>query len=140
MDVHTILESVRTLSARFATERGERQRRRTLDRADFDALRDAGFLLTGVPAGEGGVWEDLRRSARPICEMLRLLAHGDASVALVCSMHPSVLSFWLASPTAPAPFASAPGPNSAAASSTACAMGRGGAPSRRSPAAVGISP
>ena len=75
--------------------------------ADFDALKDAGFLLTGVPVGEGGIWEDLRRSARPICEMLRILAHGDASVALVSSMHPSVLSFWLASPAAPSQFTAA---------------------------------
>ena len=35
--------------------------------------------------------------------MLRVLAHGDASVALVCAMHPSVLNFWMATPEAPAP-------------------------------------
>ena len=43
-------------------------------------------------------------SARPICEMLRTLAHGDSSVALVCAMHPVVLNFWMATAQAPSPF------------------------------------
>jgi len=43
-------------------------------------------------------------SARPICETLRTLAHGDSSVALVCAMHPAVLNFWMATSQAPAPF------------------------------------
>ena len=34
-------------------------------------------------------------STRPIGEVLRTLAGGDPSVALVASMHPSVLGFWL---------------------------------------------
>lgn len=104
MNAPAIVENIRVLSAQFASERRDRQRRRALARADFDALRDAGFLQTGIPASEGGAWDDVRRSARPIAEMLRILAHGDASVALVASMHPSVLSFWLASPAAPSPF------------------------------------
>jgi alkylation response protein AidB-like acyl-CoA dehydrogenase len=36
--------------------------------------------------------------------MLRTLAHGDSSVALVCAMHPAVLNFWMATAQAPAPF------------------------------------
>jgi len=104
VDIQTILKNVGDLSVRFAAERQERQQRRALVGADFAALRDAGFLLTGVPIEQGGVWEDVRRSARPICEILRILAHGDPAVALVCAMHPTVLSFWLASPTAPASF------------------------------------
>jgi alkylation response protein AidB-like acyl-CoA dehydrogenase len=28
--------------------------------------------------------------------MLRVLAHGDSSIALVCAMHPAVLNFWMA--------------------------------------------
>ena len=83
MDIHTVLKNVGELSSRFAAERNERQQRRALVASDFAALRDAGFLLTGVPVEEGGVWQDLRHSARPVCEILRVLAHGDSSVALV---------------------------------------------------------
>jgi alkylation response protein AidB-like acyl-CoA dehydrogenase len=36
--------------------------------------------------------------------MLRILAHGDSSVALVCAMHPAVLNFWMATAQAPPPF------------------------------------
>jgi len=104
MDVHTVLKNVGELSSRFAAERNERQQRRALVASDFAALRDAGFLLTGVPVEEGGVWQDLRHSARPVCEILRVLAHGDPSVALVCAMHPSVLVVWLTSPEVPPPF------------------------------------
>ena len=105
MDIDGVSKNVREVSARFERQRGERQRRSALIHADFNELREAGFLLTGVPVDQGGVWQDLRRSARPVCDMLRTLAHADSSVALVCAMHPSVLSFWLASPVAPAPFA-----------------------------------
>src|SRR5262249_19197285 len=59
---------------------------------------------TWVPVDQGGIWESVRGSTRPICEMLRTLAHGDASVALVCAMHPVVLNFWMATPQAPPTF------------------------------------
>lgn len=103
MDIHTVLKNLGDISSRFAAERTERQQRRALVTDDFAALRDAGFLLTGVPVEEGGVWQDLRRSTRPVCETLRILAHGDPSVALVCAMHPSVLAVWLTSPEVPPP-------------------------------------
>ena len=80
MDARTILENVRAVSARFATERSERQHRRELVAADFAQLREAGFLLTGVPVDHGGIWESVRQSTRPLCELLRTLAHGDSSV------------------------------------------------------------
>src|SRR5262249_32595560 len=35
---------------------------------------------------------------RPICGIYRTLATGDPSVALVSSMHPAVIAFWLATP------------------------------------------
>jgi len=104
MNVQTIATHVRELATRFAAERAERQQRRTLVAADFAELARAGFLLTGVPSEDGGAWEGLARSARPICDMLRTLAHGDPAVALVSAMHPSVLSLWLVSPTVAAPF------------------------------------
>jgi alkylation response protein AidB-like acyl-CoA dehydrogenase len=96
-----VLEGVRGIAARFAEDRHDRQRRDYLDPADFDELADAGFLLTGVPTARGGLFESAATSARPIGEILHALAGGDASVALVASMHPAVLSFWHASPDAP---------------------------------------
>jgi alkylation response protein AidB-like acyl-CoA dehydrogenase len=104
MDADTVYENIRALSADFAAERRERQQRRELVADDFARLRDAGFLLTGVPVDHGGIWESVGASARPVCEILRTLAHGDSSVALVCAMHPAVLNFWMATSEAPAPF------------------------------------
>jgi alkylation response protein AidB-like acyl-CoA dehydrogenase len=102
-DAALVLESVREVAATFAQQRRERQLRRELDPGDFAALARAGFLLTGVPADHGGLWVDLPQSTRPIVEILRALGRGDPSVALVSSMHPAVLSFWLATPTVPTP-------------------------------------
>ncbi len=48
----------------FAHQRQERLRRNYLEKVDFDALAEAGFLLTGVPADEGGLWTDLKGSIR----------------------------------------------------------------------------
>jgi alkylation response protein AidB-like acyl-CoA dehydrogenase len=66
--------------------------------ADFEQLKAAGLHLTGVLSEQGGLWESVSHSTRPVCDLLRILARGDSSVALVCSMHPTVLSFWLATP------------------------------------------
>lgn len=96
MNIATITAQVQEVADRFAAQRGERQRRRELDAADFDQLREAGLHLTGALAEHGGLWEDVARSTRPVCELLRILAHGDSSVALVCAMHPAVLAFWYA--------------------------------------------
>lgn len=105
--LQTILGNLKEVSDRFAQERSERQRRRELVKADFDQLREAGFLLTGVPIDQDGIWEDGSRSTRPICEILRTLARGDSSVALVASMHPAVIigaTAWAAVNEAPEPF------------------------------------
>jgi len=103
-DTITTLERVRSIAEEFAQDRAARQQRRNLEKPDFDRLAEAGFLLTGVPVEMGGMWESTARTTRAVCELLRALAHGDSSVALVSSMHPAVLSFWLATPRAPAPF------------------------------------
>ena len=105
-DSQIILEKVRELSTEFAGERNERQRRRELVQADFDRLKDTGFLLTGVPVVQGGIWESFQRSNRTICEMLKTLAQGDSSIALVAAMHPAVLitTGWLTLPEAPQPY------------------------------------
>lgn len=103
MDAKAVLDGVGQIAARFAADRQERQLRRELDPADFDDLASAGFLLTGVGARHGGLFETVRSSTRPIAEILRLLGRGDPSVALVCSMHPAVLSFWLTTEEVPEP-------------------------------------
>ena len=107
MDALEVLSNVAKVAAGFARDRSVRQRRRNLERADFVALAEAGFLLTGVPEARGGLWRDVASSARPISEILRVIARADSSVALVCSMHPAVLSFWLAQPRPPAQYAAA---------------------------------
>ena len=103
MDTDAILAGLQDISEAFAKERVARQRRSELAASDFERLRRAGFLLSGVPVQYGGVWDSVERSTRPVCEMLRTLARGDSSVALVCSMHPAVLSFWLTTPDVPPP-------------------------------------
>jgi alkylation response protein AidB-like acyl-CoA dehydrogenase len=95
MDIAAVTEGVRAVAIQFAEDRGNRQLRRELISADFDQLKAAGLHLTGVLAEHGGLWESVAHSTRPICQLLRILASGDSSVALVCSMHPAVLSFWL---------------------------------------------
>ena len=95
---------MRALAAEFADQRRARQQRRELDSADFDRLKAAGFPLSGVPVAQGGLWQDVPGSTRTVCELLRTLARGDSSVALVLAMHPTVLGFWLATPAAPEPF------------------------------------
>ena len=100
-----LLERVREVAADFANERATRQRSRHLDPGDWKRLQEIGLHLAAVPVACGGLWEDLTRSTRPLCEMLRILAHGDPSLALVSAMHPSVLSYWR---DAEPPAASAP--------------------------------
>lgn len=100
----TVHRQVAEVAERFAADRPDRQLRRGLEPEDFRELAEAGLLLTGVPATAGGLWEDPPRSTRPIAEILRTLARGDPSVALVASMHPGVLSLWLATEEAPQPF------------------------------------
>jgi alkylation response protein AidB-like acyl-CoA dehydrogenase len=107
MDAGAVHDEVERIAARFAADRPERQRRRELDPVDFDDLARAGFLLTGVGTPQGGLFESVPASTRPIAEILRTLARGDPSVALVCSMHPAVLSFWLAPDEVPEPYRAA---------------------------------
>ena len=54
MDPERALEGFRDLADGFAADRHDRQRRNTLDAADFAQLAAAGFLLTGVPTRLGG--------------------------------------------------------------------------------------
>jgi alkylation response protein AidB-like acyl-CoA dehydrogenase len=87
--------SIDEIAARWRAERAERQARRHLDRADFEMLRDAGLLKLAVPESAGGSWHSAASSARRVCEIYRRLASADPSVALVSTMHPTVIGFWL---------------------------------------------
>ena len=98
-----VRRAVARLSEKFVSQRSERQQRVRLDPADLDELRAAGLQRTGLPAARGGLWQDLASSTRPICEIYRVLARGDSSLALTTSMHPAVLAFWLATPEVPEP-------------------------------------
>ena len=105
--VEEVVENIKELSAQFAQQRAERHRRRALDKADFDALTDAGFHLTGAPPEMGGINGGVTEFTRPLCEMLRILAKGDPSVSLVASMHPAVIGGWLEVTEAPPPYTDA---------------------------------
>lgn len=96
----SLRSGVEDLASEWRSQRADRQARRGVDRSDFDALAQAGFLQVAVPESAGGLWRSVRDTTRPICALLRDLAGADPSVALVASMHPSVLAFWLARPDA----------------------------------------
>ena len=98
-----ILSDLEAIAADFAADRKSRQARTHLERADFDRLAEAGFLSTGIPETAGGLWNGLQGSVRLYSDMIRSIAKGDPSVALVSSMHPAVLVSWLAAEKAPGP-------------------------------------
>lgn len=89
-----LLDQTRIFAAELQAQRPERQRRRALNPADFDRLREIGFHEACIPVAYGGLWEGPRRSVRVLAEAYRTLAGGDPSLALAASMHPAVLSFW----------------------------------------------
>jgi alkylation response protein AidB-like acyl-CoA dehydrogenase len=99
-----ILENIKEVSEKFQTNLAERQLRRELHKEDFDLLKEAGFNLMAVPVDQGGAYTNARESTRYLSDMLRILAHGDPSLALVASMHPAVISTWLEVPEAPEPY------------------------------------
>ncbi len=101
--------AVAQVAASFAEDRHDRQRRRSLERTDFERLAEAGFLLTAVPVEHGGLFETGERSVRRVAGLLRTLGAGDASVALVASMHATVpfVCGWLAGGHPPSELADA---------------------------------
>lgn len=98
MNFSSLQTEITAISQVFAEDRAARQLRRHLERVDFDQLHEAGLTRTGLPEERGGLWRSIPESTRPICDALRSLARGDASVALVSAMHPAVLSYWLTAP------------------------------------------
>jgi alkylation response protein AidB-like acyl-CoA dehydrogenase len=86
------------ITSAWRSQRAERQARRHLEREDFDRLREAGLLKLPAPRDAGGYWDGAGSSIRRVCGIYRRLASADPSVALVSSMHPAVIAFWLSSP------------------------------------------
>jgi alkylation response protein AidB-like acyl-CoA dehydrogenase len=72
-DAASVLRNVEAIAADCAGQRAERQRRRHLDPADFERLREAGFLQACLPAEHGGLWESHRSSDRLVYESVRTL-------------------------------------------------------------------
>lgn len=99
-----LLQNISKVSEEFAKNRFERQTRRALHLEDFDKIKDAGYLLLTVPQDMGGMYVNLKSSIRTICDAVRILAHGDSSVALVSTMQPAVLANWLEHKTVPAEY------------------------------------
>ena len=89
---------VEELAGEWRADRPARQARRGLDPGDFARLARAGFVDVAVPEARGGLWRSVADTTGPICAVLRTLAAADTSVALVASMHPAVIGFWLARP------------------------------------------
>lgn len=69
-----LITRVSELAGSFADQRRERQARRTLDRADFEALAEAGYLGIAVPEAQGGLFDTFATSTRRTAEILRTLA------------------------------------------------------------------
>ena len=101
MDIALVQKNIAAVADSWSPELAARLGRRALDKADFATLRDAGLTLTGVPEDMGGVWHGTERSTRPLGAMFRTLARVDPSVALVATMHPTVLALWLEEPVEP---------------------------------------
>ncbi|MCO6455212.1 MAG: hypothetical protein J5I93_07920 [Pirellulaceae bacterium] len=98
MQLPHVADRVQAISMQFRRDRATRQGRQTLAEDDFQHLAQAGLSLLAVPASQGGLWTGVQNTVRPLAELLRTLARGDSSVALVCAMHPAVLSYWLTAP------------------------------------------
>ncbi len=98
MNTVTTIEAVAAATAPWREQRAERLARRHLDHEDFALLADAGYLRLAVPEAQGGTFRSAAGSTREIAGCLRSLAGLDPSVALVASMHPTVLGFWLVNP------------------------------------------
>ena len=100
-----MLNAVSALADGWVTERAERFQRRHLEFDDFEALAATGFLRLVVPEAYGGHWRSLAETGPIIIDAIYRLARGDQSVALVASMHPTIVALWAAGGEVPPEFA-----------------------------------
>ena len=100
--VEGLQRGIRDLATRWSRERADRQQRRELRPSDFAEIAETGFLELVVPGEAGGLWTASATSTRLVCDVLRQLARVDSSVALVSSMHHTVVYLcWLSDLAAP---------------------------------------
>ncbi|OLD59118.1 MAG: hypothetical protein AUI83_03445 [Armatimonadetes bacterium 13_1_40CM_3_65_7] len=100
--VEGVQRGIRDIATRWSRERADRQQRRELHASDFAEIAKTGFLELVVPTEAGGLWAATATSTRAVCEVLRELARADSSVALVSSMHLTVVYLcWLSDLEAP---------------------------------------
>ena len=102
-----VIAAIDALADQWALERDERLQRRHLESDDFTALAETGFLRLVVPVADGGYWRSLAETGPVIIDAVYRLARGDQSVALVASMHPTIVALWAAAPPAPTEYAHA---------------------------------
>ncbi len=103
-DAAAVAAAVESLAAGWRAERGERLRRTHLDAADVTAVVATGYPALIVPRSHGGLGDGLA-TVPHLATALGALARVDPSLALVLSMHPAVLAYWVGAPEAPEPFA-----------------------------------
>ncbi len=99
MNFKELQKNIEGIVAAWMPSRRSRLDRKALDKTDFLALTEAGLTLTGVPENFGGFWHNGEKSALPIAMLFRKLATVDPSLALVATMHPTVLLMWMTGPT-----------------------------------------
>jgi len=59
-----ILAAIDALADKWTSQRAERFQRRHLERADFDAVAETGYLRLIVPVEHGGEWVSLSETGR----------------------------------------------------------------------------
>jgi alkylation response protein AidB-like acyl-CoA dehydrogenase len=82
-NAEAFLAKTRDVAAGLARERSTRQLRRRLEPGDFQRLQDLGLHQAPVPVAYGGMWEDLSRSTRPLCDEGSLVTGAVALDGLI---------------------------------------------------------
>lgn len=101
-----VVDDVVALAATWRPDRAERLHRTQLDPADVAAVVATGYPALIVPRSHGGLGDGLATVPR-LAAALAAIARVDPSLALVLSMHPAVLAYWVGAPEAPEPHAAA---------------------------------
>lgn len=102
-DAGAVAAAIVALADGWRAGRSDRLRRTRLDPADVAAVVATGYPSLIVPRAHGGRWDGLA-TVRHLAVALGALARVDPSLALVLSMHPAVLAYWVGAPEAPDPY------------------------------------
>ena len=82
MDINAVKTNAKLVAEEWKEQVTERQQRTELQEDDYNQLKSINIPLLGVPQEFGGLWQDLQSTGSSVCEILRILASGDPSVAL----------------------------------------------------------